>query len=83
MFEKVLVIIGVLLFVWVMYPHIRRGEYIAPSPLPPEYWGLAQAPEFEDWTQPDTGYGWYRFDFWNNPPPEGRPVQKSDFRLKL
>ncbi len=76
---KVLATIGALLIVWVLYPHLIRGEFVAPTGLPPGTWLAAQAPEY--YSYPEQGYGWFRFDFWNNPPVTGRPVYKSDFRL--
>ncbi len=77
---KVLAIVGVLLFVWVMYPHVRRGEFIAPTPLPPGTWLAAQAPAH--YSYPPAGYGWFHFDFWNHTAAlPGRTVYKSDFRL--
>ncbi len=79
---KILAIIFLVLFAWVSYPHLTRGEWIAPTALPPGWWGLAQAPEYTYMSEPPQGYGWFRFDFWNNPPAaSGRPVYKSDFKL--
>lgn len=77
---KVIATAGVIIFVWVMYPHFMRGEWIAPTPVPPGTWLAAQVPA--EYSSPEQGYGWFRFDAWNNPPtPPGRPVYKSDFRF--
>ncbi len=77
---KVLATIGALLLVWVMYPHLVRGEWIAPTAIPPGTWLAAQAPRYL--SEPQIGYGWGRFDVWNNHPNAPlRTVYKSDFRL--
>lgn len=83
MVEKVLVILGVLLGVWVMYPHIRAGKFIAPTPIAAGTWMAEYFPEDTRTllATPPQGYGWYHFDFWNNPPVDGRPVYKDDFKL--
>ncbi len=77
---KVLAIVGVVLLVWVLYPHVRAGEFIAPTPIPPGTWLAAQAPA--RYSYPPEGYGWFRFDFWNGTDPvAGRTVYQDDFRV--
>lgn len=76
---KVLAIIGVILLVWVMYPHWIRGEIIAPTMLPPGTWLSASAPDY--YSYPPEGYGWFRVDFWNHPSPYGRTIYQSDFQI--
>ncbi len=80
---KVLAIIGVILLVWVMYPHVRAGEFIAPTAIAPDTWMSDYVSSHgQDYlATPPQGYGWFRFDFWNNPSPYGRTVEKDDFRL--
>lgn len=80
--DKVLAIIIAVAFIWVSFPHVKNGEWVAPTPLPPGWWGLAQAPEYSYLVEPKQGYGWFRFDVWNDTSPsEGRPVYESDFRF--
>lgn len=78
---KIIAIIFVIVFIWVSYPHFARGEWLAPTAVPPGYWGLEYTPELTYLSRPPQGYGWYRFDVWNNPPVTGRPVRKGDFRF--
>ena len=81
MLGKVIAVIGLILFVWWAYPLLARGEWFAPTPLPPGWWGLAQAPEYSQLATPDPGYGVYRYDIWNNPPTTGRPATNADFHI--
>ena len=81
---KVLAIIFVIIFIWWAIPHFARGEWIAPTAIAPDSWvtewdktGYASA-----LATPPQGYGWFHYDAWNNPPLEGRPVTKSDLKLK-
>lgn len=80
---KVVAIVGVVLFLWVLYPHVRAGEYISPSAIAPASWMAEYASEhgYDYLATPPEGYGWFRFDAWNNPPHNGRQVQKGDFKL--
>jgi len=81
---KIAAVIFLILFVWIAIPRVVRNEWIAPTPLPPGYWGLAYAGyNYEDSAldEPEQGYGWFRYDVWNNPPIEGRPVTRDDFSL--
>ncbi len=82
--EKVLAIVFLVLFVWVAIPHIRRGEWLAPAAAPYEHWAYEYTVpgSRELLATPPEGYGWYRFDFWNAPPLEGRPVRRGDFSLR-
>jgi len=80
---KILAIVGLILFVWMAIPHVKNREWLAPTPISPNSWvvtydttGYAAAA-----AEPSTGYGWFRFDFWNNPPPGGRVVTKRDTRI--
>lgn len=81
---QVLAIIFLVLFVWVAVPHIARGEWLAPTAMPYDHWAHAYAipGSREMLATPPEGYGWFRFDFWNNPPATGRSVQKGDFALR-
>lgn len=81
---KVLAIVGVALFLWVMYPHVRAGYFLAPSPIAPDTWmdEYVSAHGQDYLATPPSGYGWFRFDVWNNPPQNGQPVQRDDFQLK-
>ncbi len=78
---RLVAIIFVLWFAWVSYPHLARGEWLAPTPLPPEWWAGQYAQEYQALATPSVGYGWYRFDAWNNPPKTGRQVTQDDFSL--
>ncbi len=82
--QKILAGLLAIAVIWVLYPHIKRGEMLAPNPLPPDSWAAAYlAPESQQaLASPDTGYGFRRFDFWNNPPPTARPATKEDFSLR-
>ncbi len=81
--EKILAGLLAVLIIWVMIPHVRKGEFVAPNPLPPNSWTLFfdHSAQAQAAATPDQGYGFRRFDFWNNPPLEGRPTTKEDFRL--
>jgi hypothetical protein len=81
---KVLATISALLLIWVMYPHVRRGEFIAPTPIAPGTWmaDYVSSHNQDYLATPPQGYGWFRFDVWNNPPPGGRTVYQDDFKLK-
>jgi hypothetical protein len=81
---KILAIVFILLFVWVAVPHLKQGEWIAPTAIAPNSWVVA----YDDTgyaaasATPIQGYGWFHFDFWNhdvNTP--GRAVSRGDFRL--
>ncbi len=81
---KILAIILALWLILVGYRHIVAYEWIAPTALPPGWWGLAQAPEYKYLSEPATGYGWFRFDVWNSgSPATGRPVYKNDFKIRF
>ncbi|MES2224866.1 MAG: hypothetical protein V4478_02670 [Patescibacteria group bacterium] len=82
--ERILAIVVLIVVVWVAIPHVRAGEWLAPTAISPDSWvaaydttGYAQAS-----ATPPEGYGWFHFDFWNNPSTEGRSVAKGDFRLR-
>jgi hypothetical protein len=64
---KILAIVVILVGLWYVIPHVRRGEYIAPTAIMPGSWitrddrsGLALA-----MATPPEGVGWFHFDFWN------------------
>jgi hypothetical protein len=81
---KILAIIFLILFIWVAIPHIKRNEWLGPTAVKPGWWGLnydTSGLGTASATLPD-GYGWFRYDYWNNPPLEGRPVTRDDFRLR-
>ncbi|HWC58004.1 MAG TPA: hypothetical protein VG621_03605 [Candidatus Paceibacterota bacterium] len=78
---KVIAVIFLIVFFLVAIPSLMRGEWIAPTALPPDSWIVAEAPQYASLAAPSSGYGWFRFDVWNNPPREGRPVTRGDFRL--
>ncbi len=84
-FLKIIAGLLAVLIVWVMILHVKKGEFLAPNPIVPNSWtlqydrsGYAQA-----LATPPQGYGFRRFDFWNEPPVGGRPATKQDFRLRL
>lgn len=81
---KIISLAIALLIVWFGVPHIKRGVWIAPNPLPWQSWTLQY--DASDATQAlasmPQGYGWRHYDFWNNPPLTGEPVQKGDFKLR-
>lgn len=81
--EKVLAIVFLIIFVLFAIPHLRRGEWIAPTAIAPYGWPLESTdPNLRPYlATPPEGYGWFRFDFWNIPPSPGRPVRRSDFRI--
>ncbi len=74
--EKIIAIAGLVVFFWYAIPHISRGEWIAPTAAPYEHWAFEYAAPSsrELLATPPEGYGWFRFDGWNNPPLEGRPL---------
>jgi hypothetical protein len=83
--EKVLAIVVLVVALLVAIPHIKAGEWLAPTAVDPNSWitsydttGYAAAS-----ATPPEGYGWFRFDFWNNRSLDGRPVQKGDFNIRL
>ena len=81
---KVIAIVGVIWFVWVMYPRLKKGEFIAPTAVAPNTWMADYLPADQQvlLATPPQGYGWFRFDFWNREAPlPGRPVYRSDFKL--
>ena len=80
---KIIATIAAILVIWVMYPHFVRGEWIAPTAIAPDSWMSEYVSSHgQDYlATPPQGYGWFRFDFWNNPSVTGRPVYKSDFKL--
>jgi hypothetical protein len=83
--EKVLAIVVLVVVLWVAIPHLMAGEWLAPTAVAPHSWitsydttGYAAAS-----ATPPEGYGWFHFDFWDNPSPTGRSVQKDDFSLRF
>lgn len=83
-FQKVLAGILGILIIWVMWPHARRSEFLAPTPIAPQTWmsEYVQAHGEAALATPPQGYGFRRFDFWNNPPQGGRPATKADFQVR-
>ena len=92
--EKFLAIVILILFVWLAIPHIVRGEWIAPTAISPNSWvtsytvgnGLGDSNQANQLAEaasiPSQGLGWFHFDFWNNPPTEGRPATTNDLSLR-
>ena len=82
---KVLAIVFILVFVWWAWPHLRRGEWIAPTAVAPNTWMSDYLPEDQRvlLATPPESYGWFRFDFWHASSNStiGRPVVKNDFHL--
>ena len=85
--EKFLAIVVLIIVVLIAIPHLKAGEWIAPTAIDPHSWvttyplgtpELAQANAV-----PSQGYGWFHFDFWNHSPYDSRPVQKGDFAIRL
>jgi hypothetical protein len=72
-------IIGILVIL-VMFPHLRRGEFLAPTELPPDTWVAHYGTAF---ASPSEGYGWGRIDIWNNPDTATRRAStEEDFRIR-
>jgi len=83
-FQKIIAgLIGILV-IWVMYPHVKKGEFVAPNPIAPNTWmtNYIDSDYHRALATPPQGYGFRRFDAWNNPPQGGRPVTKEDLRLR-
>lgn len=82
-FQKILAAAIAILIVWVMVPHVKRGEFIAPNPLPANTWmsEYVESNYHQTLATPPEGYGFRRFDFWNEAPLSGRPAEKDDFDL--
>jgi hypothetical protein len=82
--EKILAAIFLILFIWVAVPHVKRFEWLAPTAAPSGWWGFKYGPNGSEelLATPPQGYGWFRFDAWNTPPLEVRPVTRDDFRLR-
>lgn len=78
---KILAALLAILILWIFIPHIIEGRFIAPNPIHPHSWSLQW--DNSDYARamatPPEGYGWRRFDFWNQPPIIGTPIQKDDF----
>lgn len=80
-FEKFIVLALTAILLWWAYPHVSAHEWIGPTALPPQWWGLAQAPEYQNWANPSQGYGFYTIDGWNGAGTP-RPATKADFSLQ-
>lgn len=88
---KILAIVFLLLFIWVAIPHLKQGEWIAPTAVMPNSWitqpNYASDPRVTEVAaasaSPIQGFGWFHFDFWNydHISQQGRVVSKGDFRL--
>lgn len=74
--ERIIAIVGLIFFLWFAIPHLSRGEWIAPTAAPADHWAYAiAAPGSQELlATPPEGYGWFRFDIWNNPTTDGRPL---------
>jgi hypothetical protein len=79
---RIITIFGLALFAWWAYPHLEKGQWFAPTPLPPQWAPAMASPEYDVYTRPEEGYGVYRFDLWNKPPVEGRSIREEDFELR-
>jgi hypothetical protein len=81
---RVIAAIIAILIIWVMWPHVRQGEFLAPNPIPPDTWmtDYIDSNYHRALATPPEGYGFRRFDFWNHPPLEGRPATRDDFQLR-
>lgn len=64
---KILAIGGLYFFLSWAVPHLQRGEWLTPAPIPPEWWGytgvLAGGPA--PIPLPTADASWGRFDVWN------------------
>jgi hypothetical protein len=90
--EKILAIVVLVVVAWWAVPYIAHGEFIAPTAVAPNSWVTSYNLGGSNYSggdqvaqsasQPSQGYGFFRFDFWNNPPTQGRPVTQSDTRLR-
>lgn len=81
---RILFAIIAVLILFVIVPHVKRGEFISPNPLPPNTWitRYDQTGYADALAQPPEGYGWSRFDFWNKPPDTRRRSTSQDFQLR-
>lgn len=81
---KVLAIVFLIVFVWWAYPFVSRGVWITPTVVMPDSWmgDYVRANNADYLATPPSGYGWFHFDFWNDPTPYGTTVYQEDFRLK-
>lgn len=63
---KVLAIVGVFFFLKWAIPLFAAGTWIAPAPVPPDWWGF-QSPYLaaQVINRPTANYSLERFDFWN------------------
>ncbi len=82
--EKILAGAIAILIVYVMVPHVKRGEYLAPTPIAPNTWmaDYIDSDYAQAMSSPDQGFGMRRIDFWNASPTESRAVTTDDFRIR-
>ena len=82
--EKIFFGLIAVLIVWVMWPHARRGEFIAPNPIAPNTWmaTYVDSDYHRALATPPEGYGMRRYDVWNEPPVSGRSLTRDDVRLR-
>lgn len=82
--EKILAIIVAVLVIWVMLPHAKRGEFLAPNPLPPNTWitNYSQDSYTQASSSPEEGFGFRRFDFWNGVSNDSRSAVTEDFEFR-
>jgi hypothetical protein len=82
---RIIAAIIAILIVWVMVPHIKQGEFLAPNPIAPNTWmaTYVDSDYHRAMATPPDGYGFRRYDVWNDPSLEGRPATKDDFQLRF
>lgn len=83
-FEKILAGALGILIIWVMFPHVKRGEYLAPTPIAPNTWmaDYIDSDYHQAMASPNQGFGMRHIDFWNTSPTGSRPVTPEDFQIR-
>ena len=82
--EKLIALAIGVAVIWVMFPHVKRGEFIAPNPIAPNTWmaDYIDSDYHRALATPPEGYGMRRIDPWNTPPAKGRSLREEDFDLR-
>jgi hypothetical protein len=85
--DKFLAIVLLIIVILIAIPHIKAGEWFAPTAVMPNSWITTSQLDDDSLAQanavPSTGSGMFHFDFWNHSPYDARPIQKSDFDIRL
>lgn len=82
--ERILAIVVLIVFVWLAIPRLIQGEWIAPTAVMPNSWVASYAAQngLANADTPSEGFGWFHFDFWNNPSLAGQSASASDVHLR-